>query len=67
MGQQREYCVVVPNGVAYNDPGMGLFLESHREPQRTTNYFAIASKRRDAVRFHARAVLGLGCEWVCKR
>lgn len=59
---KRDYAVVVPNRVAHDDPGMSLetFLEAHREPQRTTNYFAIAGERRDAVRTRARAVLGLG-------
>jgi FkbM family methyltransferase len=56
---QRGYCVVLPNRVAHNDPGLDLsgFQEAHLLPQRSTNYFAIAVERRDEIRDRARAVL----------
>jgi len=57
----HDYCAVVPNRVAHNDPGMTreVFLEAHLHPRRTTNYFAIARERRREIRDRARALLGI--------
>ncbi len=58
---EREYSVVVPNRVAHDDPGLGQdgFLESHKYPRRTTNYFAIPNERRSEIMYRARCVLKL--------
>lgn len=59
--QERNYAVLVPNRLAYVDPGLGRegFVESHLFPRRTTNYFAVPRERRDEVRRRARGILGL--------
>lgn len=56
-----DYAVIVPNRVAHEDDGLGLdgFLEAHRYPRRTTNYFAVPRARRSEVRARARAILKL--------
>lgn len=58
----RNLCVLVPNRVAHDDPGLSRdgFLESHLYPRRTTNYFAVPCERRVEVRDRARVVLGFG-------
>lgn len=58
----HDYCVLVPNRVAHNDPGMSreVFLEAHLYPRRTTNYFAVARERRTEIRDRARRLLGVG-------
>jgi FkbM family methyltransferase len=55
----HEYCVVVPNRLAHNDPGLSLegFVESHLYPRRSTNYFGVPTERRKEVRDRARVVL----------
>lgn len=52
--------VVLPARVAHTAPGMTLemFLDAHRYPRMTTNYFGIPRERRDQVRLHARKLLG---------
>jgi FkbM family methyltransferase len=57
----NNYCVVLPNRMAHNDPGLGIegFLESHLYPRRTTNYFAVAKERRTEIRDRARELLGI--------
>jgi FkbM family methyltransferase len=57
----RDYAVLVPNRVAHEDPGLSLegFLESHLYPRRTTNYFAVARKRRLELRDRARVALDI--------
>ena len=59
--EQRDYELVLPNRVAHLAPKLSLacFLDAHEYPRATTNYFAIARERRDAVRARARSVLGL--------
>lgn len=54
-----DYSIVVPNLVAHNDSGLSLegFIESHRYPQRTINYFAIPVERRTELRDRARQLL----------
>jgi FkbM family methyltransferase len=56
------YSVLVPNRVAHNDDGLTSsgFIESHRYPRRTTNYFAIPLERRIEVRDRARKILKIG-------
>jgi FkbM family methyltransferase len=56
---QRNYAVLVPNRVAHIDPGLSQdgFIESHLYPRRTTNYFAVATERRDEIRDRARGLL----------
>jgi FkbM family methyltransferase len=56
------FVVLVPNRVAHNDDGLSLggFLESHRYPRRTTNYFAIPAERRIECRDRARGILRIG-------
>lgn len=59
--EQAGYVVLVPNRLAHGAPGLSLeaFLDSHGYPRRTTNYFAVALERREAVRNRARRILGL--------
>ena len=56
------YSVLVPNRVAHDDDGLTSsgFIESHRYPRRTTNYFAIPVERRIEVRDRARNILKVG-------
>jgi FkbM family methyltransferase len=56
------YSVLVPNRVAHDDDGLTLsgFIESHRYPRRTTNYFAIPVQRRIEIRDRARNILKVG-------
>lgn len=51
-----DFCVLVPNRVAHLDEGLSEdgFVESHRYPRRTTNYFAVPREKRDAVREKSR-------------
>lgn len=60
----NDFAVLVPNRVAHNDDGMSStgFLESHRYPRRTTNYFAIPTERRIECRDRARSLLRIGPE-----
>jgi FkbM family methyltransferase len=55
----RSYAVLIPDRVAHEDPGLGLesFLDSHRYPWRTRNYFAIAKERRSEIRDKAQRIL----------
>jgi FkbM family methyltransferase len=57
---ERDYRVIVPNRLAHDDDGLGLegFVESHRYPRRTTNYFAVAAERRLELRDRARLIVG---------
>jgi len=57
----HDYLVLVPNRVAHIDPGLSCdgFLESHRYPRRTTNYFAIPKERHLEIRHAARRVLNM--------
>jgi FkbM family methyltransferase len=56
------YSVLVPNRVAHDDDGLTSsgFVESHRYPRRTTNYFAIPGERRVEFRDRARNILKIG-------
>ncbi|MBV1858662.1 MAG: FkbM family methyltransferase [Nannocystaceae bacterium] len=56
---QRDFDVLVPNRLAHECPGLSLegFLDSHRFPRRTLNYFAVPSERRDEVRVRAHSIL----------
>lgn len=58
--EDHDYDVVLPNRLAHFGPGMSrdIFLDSHRYPRHTTNYFGIPRERRDATRLRARALLG---------
>lgn len=53
------YAVLIPDRVAHDDPGLTQdgFIESHRYPRRTTNYFAIPTERRVEIRDEARRAL----------
>lgn len=57
----RSYAVLVPNRLAHEAPGLTLdgFLDSHRYPRRTTNYFAVPAERLGDVRAQARRILQL--------
>ena len=56
-----DYEIVLPNRLAHVGAGLTRsgFLESHVYPRRSTNYFAVASERRDELRDLARKVLGI--------
>lgn len=58
---EAGYAVLVPERVAHVDPGLSRegFIEAHRYPCRTIDYFAVARSRRDEVRARARVILGL--------
>lgn len=58
---ERQYRVLIPNRLAHNDDGLSLegFLESHRYPRRTNNYFAVPQERRGEIQKRARQTLGL--------
>src|SRR5690349_4588583 len=55
----HQYEVVLPMRVAHTAPGMSLemFLDAHRYPRATTNYFGIPRERRHQVRQRARKLL----------
>jgi FkbM family methyltransferase len=55
------YAVLVPNRVAHDDDGLTSsgFIESHRYPRRTTNYFAIPVERRIEIRDRARNIFNI--------
>ncbi len=57
----HDYGVYVPNRVAHNGQGLTQegFVESHLYPRRTTNYFAIANRRRREIRDLVRSSLGI--------
>ena len=57
----NDYAVLVPNRLAHLDTGLSLegFLESHRYPRRTTNYFAVPRERIEEYRSRARRLLGV--------
>lgn len=59
--EDHDYEVVLPVRVAHTAPGMSLemFLDAHRYPRATTNYFGIPRERREQVRQRARKLLGL--------
>lgn len=58
---EHRYEVVTPDRVAHDGPSLTRegFSESHYYPRRTTNYFAIPSERRTAVRTTARTLFGI--------
>lgn len=56
-----DYEIVLPNRLAHLGAGLTQpgFLESHVYPRRSTNYFAVASERRDELRDRARKALSI--------
>lgn len=58
---ERDFAVLVPNRLAHEDTGLSEegFLESHRYPRRTTNYFAVPRERMEEYRARARRLLGV--------
>ena len=59
--KSHEYSVLIPNRVAHKDSGLSQdsFIDSHKYPQRTINYFAIPKERRSEIRDKARKNLNL--------
>lgn len=59
--EARGYGIFVPDRVAHDGPALARdgFIEAHCYPRRATNFFAIPSERREAVRNAARKVLGV--------
>lgn len=57
----HDYLVLVPNRLAHIDLGLSCdgFLDSHRYPRRTTNYFAVPKERQAEIRNAARRILNL--------
>jgi hypothetical protein len=56
---ERDHAVLVPNRLAQDDPGpgQGRFAESHLDPGRTINDFAVPDERRVEVRDRGHEVL----------
>lgn len=57
----HDFALIVPNRLAHDDDGLTLsgFIESHRYPFRTTNYFAVPIERRRECRERACGILGI--------
>ena len=59
---ENGFLVFSPDRVAHDAPPLTLpaFLDAHEYPQRTINFFAVATERRIEIRDRARQILGVG-------